>query len=99
MTDSSEQHSASTMRKVLPFTSAAVVIALIYVAYIFYSRRQDVKDAEQQAAAKQAADARKVAEMYGGDSLKILSFYATAGPIHRGETVAVVLQRGQRTDS
>jgi hypothetical protein len=75
------------MRKVLPFTTAAVVIALVYVAYIFYSRRQDVKDAEQQAAAKQAADARKVAKMYGGDSLKILNFYATAGPIHPGEDV------------
>jgi hypothetical protein len=74
------------MRKILPFTSAAVIIAFLYVGYTFYSRRQDQKDAEQQAAAKQAADARKVADLYGGDELKVLTFYATAGPLHRGET-------------
>ncbi len=74
------------MRKILPFTTAAVVIALLYVGYIFYSRRQDQKAAEQQATERQAADNRKVAEMYGGDELKILNFYATAGPLKRGET-------------
>jgi hypothetical protein len=77
---------ANPLRKVLPFTSIAVLVALAYVGYIFYSRRQDVKQAEQQAAARQAADARKVASLYGGDELKILNFYATAGPLHRGES-------------
>jgi hypothetical protein len=86
VTDFPNQPPASAMRKILPFTSAAVIIALLYVGYIFYSRRQDQKDAEQQLSAKQAADARKVAELYGGNELKILNFYATAGPLHRGET-------------
>lgn len=86
MTSSPDQPPASVMRKVLPFTSAAVIIALLYVGYIFYSRRQDVKDAERQATEKQAADARKINELYGGNELKILNFYATAGPLHRGET-------------
>jgi hypothetical protein len=74
------------MRKLLPFTSAAVLIALLYVGYIFYSRHEDVKEADQQAAQKQAEDARKVAEMYGGDQLKILDFHATAGPLRKGES-------------
>jgi hypothetical protein len=86
VTDSPEQRPASAFRKILPFTSAAVIIAMIYVGYIFYSRHQDQKDADQQAAARQAADARKVSALYGGEELKILNFYATAGPLHRGET-------------
>jgi hypothetical protein len=86
VTDSPEQRPASVVRKILPFTSAAVVIALLYVGYIFYSRHQDQKEAEQQVSARQAADARKVAELYGGEELKILDFHATAGPLHRGET-------------
>jgi hypothetical protein len=73
-------------KKLLPFTSALVVIALLYVGYIFYSRRQEQKDADRQTAEKQAAENRKVAELYGGDELKILNFYATAGPLHKGET-------------
>lgn len=80
------ENSTSVMRKILPFTSAAVLIALIYVGYIFYSRHEAVKEAEQQAATKQSEEARKVAEMYGGDQLKILDFHATAGPLHKGET-------------
>jgi preprotein translocase subunit YajC len=81
-----EERPKSIVKKLLPFTTAAMVIALIYVGYIFYSRRQDQKQAEQQATQKQAADARKIAEAYGGNELKILTFYATEGPIHRGES-------------
>lgn len=80
------EQSTGIIRKLLPFTSAAVVIALIYVGYIFYSRWQDQKDAARQAAEKQAADARKTAEAYGGNELKVLTFYATEGPIHHGES-------------
>jgi hypothetical protein len=74
------------IRRLLPFSTAAVVIAILYVGYIFYSRHEEQKEADQQATEKQLADARKVAELYGGSQLKILNFYATAGPIHRGET-------------
>lgn len=74
------------MRKILPFTSAAVLIALIYVGYIFYSRHEEQKEANQQATERQAADNRKIVEAYGGTELKILNFYATAGPLQHGET-------------
>jgi hypothetical protein len=83
--DSSNQPPAGMMRKILPFTSIAVLIALMYVGYIFYSRRSEQKQAEQQASERQAADNRKTIEAYGGEELKILNFYATAGPLHRGE--------------
>ena len=66
-----------------------MIIALLYVGYIFYSRHQDEKQAEQQATEKQAADARKISETYGGNELKVLTFYATEGPIHRGESTQI----------
>lgn len=84
MTETTDEKSLA--RRILPFTSALVLIAIVYVAYIFYSRHQDVKDAERKAAEQQASENRKVAEMYGGDQLKILNFYATAGPLHKGES-------------
>ena len=74
------------IRRLLPFTTAMMVIAMIYVGYIFYSRHAEQKDAEQKMTEKQQEEARKVAELYGGDELKILNFYATAGPIRRGES-------------
>lgn len=77
---------ANIMRKVLPFTSALVVIAIIYVGYVFYSRHEDQTQAAQQAAERQAEENRKVAELYGGNELKVLNFYATAGPLQRGES-------------
>lgn len=73
-------------RKILPFTSAMVLIALIYVGYIFFSRHQEQNNADRAAAEKRAEENRKVAELYGGDELKILNFYATAGPLKKGET-------------
>lgn len=82
----SEEQPKGIIRRLLPFTSAAVVIALLYVGYVFFSRHQAEKDAEQKLTEQQAADVRKTAEAYGGNELKILTFYATAGPIHRGET-------------
>lgn len=82
----SEDQQTGIIRKLLPFTSAAVVIALLYVGYVFYSRHQAEKDAEQKLTDQQAADVRKTSEAYGGNELKILTFYATAGPIRRGET-------------
>ncbi len=86
MAETPEDRPVSAMRKVLPFTTAAVVIALLYVGYIFYSRHAEQKDADEQAEQKRAADARKVADAYGGNELKVLTFYATEGPIHRGDT-------------
>jgi hypothetical protein len=73
------------MRKALPYTSVAVILALLYVAYVFYSRHAEQKNAEEQQVQKQQEDARKVNEAYGGDSLKILSFTAEAAVVHRGE--------------
>ncbi len=77
------------IRKLLPYTTAMLVIALLYLAYVFYSRWDANHSREQAAAdAKAKADAR-IVKMYGGGELKILSFYATNGVIHRGQKTTV----------
>jgi len=69
----------------LPFVTAAVLIAVAYDGWIFYSRWSSARDAERARAEKEAADARRTLEMLGGGNLKILDFYATPGTIRPGE--------------
>lgn len=62
------------------------VVALLYIGWLFLSRRQENRDAEQRAAEqKRAADQRSV-EFLNGDRFDILSFYASPGIIRRGDS-------------
>jgi hypothetical protein len=62
------------------------VVALLYVGWLFLSRRQENHELEQRAAEqKRAADQRSV-EFLGGDRFDILSFYASPGIIRRGDS-------------
>jgi len=77
------------IRKLLPYTTVALVIALLYLAYVFYSRWDSNHSREQAVEdAKAKADAQ-IVKMYGSGDLKILSFYATKGVIHRGEKTTI----------
>jgi hypothetical protein len=72
------------IRRLLPYTTATFVLALLYLAWTLYSNWSRNRSAEQAAeAAKARADA-EIVRKYAGD-LKILSFYTTAGTIRRGE--------------
>jgi hypothetical protein len=73
------------LKRLLPFLTAAVVIAVLYDGYTFYSRWQNARDAKRQQQEKEAREARQTIEMLGGDQLKILSFYASPGVIKRGD--------------
>jgi hypothetical protein len=66
----------------------AVVIAVAYDGWIFYSRWSGVREAEKAEARKQAQDARRTLDLMGGDRLKILDFYAPA-VIRRGEPATI----------
>src|SRR5277367_5199413 len=65
--------------------AVAVVAAVLYDAWIFYSRWSDAHRAEQARQEKEASDARKTLEMLGGGQLKILDFYASPGAVKRGD--------------
>jgi len=75
----------SVIRKLLPYTSATLCLALLYVAWTFFSRWSDDKSRAQAAEAERARANARIVEMYGSGRLKILDFYATSGVIRRGE--------------
>jgi hypothetical protein len=77
------------LRKALPFLLIGVFIAAAYDGWVFYSRWRRARDIEQSNQAKEADEARKTIDMLGGGQLKILSFYASPGIIHRGEKANV----------
>ena len=68
-------------QKILPYTTIALIIAVLYVAWVFYSRRRDQRAAEEALAAKKAAQNQKVVDTYfGSGDVKLLQF--SVGPIH-----------------
>ena len=80
-----EKRSMQVLRKVLPYTTAAVVLGALYTAWVFTSRWNVNRRMERAAAAQQAKFDREITEAYGSGQLKILSFYASPGMIRRGE--------------
>ena len=75
----------STVRKLLPYTSAGLALALLYVCWTFFSRWNDNSAIDRSAAAAKAKAEAKIVEMYGSGNLKILNFYVTPGVILRGQ--------------
>jgi hypothetical protein len=76
-------------RNPLLYTSFLLAIAALYVGWVFFSRRQDRREFEEKAAAKKREEDRRAVEMMGGNRFEILTFYASPGAIHRGETAQV----------
>lgn len=86
MSDEDKQHDLlKVIRKILPFTSIALVLAIIYVGWMFFSRWQENRELEQKRAETAAENARKVVDTLGGSDLKILSLTLDRGLIRRGE--------------
>src|ERR1700680_4188123 len=55
------------------------VVALLYIGWLFLSRRQENRDAEQRTAEQKRAADQCAVEFLGGDRFDILSFYARPG--------------------
>jgi hypothetical protein len=73
------------IKKMLPFTTALVVIVLLYVGWIVYTRWKANHVDKQQVAAEEQANARKTVEAYGGNQVKILQMSLTPPVIGKGE--------------
>ena len=73
------------------YTRSVLVIAVLVVGGIFFSRWWQNRSIEYRArearAAKQREDDRATLEQMGGKDLAIQSFYATPGQIRRGQSV------------
>lgn len=74
------------LRKLMPFTTAAVIIAALYVGWVFFSRWQEAREAREKVTEQQRAEAQKVLDAYGGGKVKVLNFTATPGFIQRGQS-------------
>jgi len=86
MSDEPSRKPFSGFRNPLLYTSALLIISILYVGWIFSGRRQAARELEQRAKEKERADATKTYEMLGGERFEILSFYAVPGLIHRGDS-------------
>jgi hypothetical protein len=75
------------LRRLLPYTSAALLAAIAYDGWTFYSRWQENRRAENEAAAKKLEFDQKTLNMIGPD-LKIITFYANPS-IHLGEKALI----------
>jgi len=73
------------IRKILPFTTVALIVAAIYVGWMFFSRWQENRDLQHKRAEAAAESARDVVNTLGGNDLKILSLTLDRGFIRRGE--------------
>lgn len=74
------------IRKILPFTTAAVVVAALYLGWVFYYRWDEQREAQRAQAEARTKDAEKVLEVYGGNKVTILNLSLSENAIHRGDT-------------
>jgi len=72
--------------KYLIFSSVVLLLAGLYVGWIFLSRWQANRTLEEKAATQRRAQDRQTFEMMGGDRFEILGFYADPATIRAGET-------------
>ena len=72
--------------KYLIFSSVVLLLAGLYVGWIFLSRWQANQAMEEKAATQRRAQDRQTFEMMGGDRFEILGFYADPATIRAGET-------------
>jgi hypothetical protein len=72
------------LRRILPWLTVILLIAVIYDGAIFYSRWSANQAVSQKQEAKETEHARNVVKMLGGDELGILSFYAAPCSIRAG---------------
>ncbi len=72
------------IRRLLPFLSVGIFLALVVDGWIFYSRWARDRDTERVRVEKEAQQARRTLDLMGGTELKILNWYVSPGTIHRG---------------
>lgn len=73
------------LRRVLPFVSIVVAVAVAYDGWIFYSRWKNAREGAKAAQEDEIRRARQSVEMIGGTSFRIISFYASPQVVRRGE--------------
>ena len=74
------------MRKVLAYTWIAVVIAALYVAWVFYSRHERTVREEQEVQKRKHDEAERVNKaIFGSGEIQFTTFAAEPGVLRPGE--------------
>jgi len=82
-----ERKRRSRLEAILPFTTVAIIMAALYVAWTFYSRYQSNKQAvERIQADREAARKRVVDQIYGSGEIRFTTFGADSGLLKPGES-------------
>jgi hypothetical protein len=77
------------LRKLLPWTTVAVVITALYTGWVFYSRWRASQEYEQRQQAARAASAERERQMLSDTKLKVLNFSLTTSTIRRGQSASL----------
>jgi len=72
------------LRRALPFIGVALLAAIVYDVWIFYSRWHSSREAVEERQAAQAERDRESIKLLGGTSFRIINFYAAPQVIPRG---------------
>ena len=83
------QEPYGVIRKMLPFTTVAVILIAIYVGFLVFTRWKDRRDLVRKENEQTIANARKDLEQYGSGQVKILSFGLSQGAIHKGDKISI----------
>jgi hypothetical protein len=79
--------SKSLAATLLPYTTILLIVVALYVAWIFYSRWRDKKEAQERAEAAQVAQQKKVVDqVFGSGQVKLLNFSISPIRLRRGES-------------
>ena len=85
MPGDTERGPINLIRRILPYTTALAVIAVLYVLWVFTSRWVENRRIERESAAQHAAADKPDPAIAAGGALKILNFYASKGVVAHGE--------------
>jgi hypothetical protein len=77
------------IRRLLPYTTALMVLVVLWTVWTLYSRRQSAREDELRAQQKQAEADQKLVAAFGGDQLTILGFNAAASEVQAGGRVVL----------
>jgi hypothetical protein len=87
--DESELKQRKWYRNYRVASSVVIIAALLYTAWMFFSRWQENREIQEKTAAAQHAreqdEAAKTVETLGGSQFDIINFYVTPGTVRPGE--------------
>lgn len=77
------------IRRMLPYTTALLIIVASYVGYIVFTRWQERREYSRQISQEEIAAARKSYEAYGSGEVKVLNFNISPSVLRKGDTASL----------